>query len=65
MQSTGDKDLRLLLGKIIDVSEYLYQKFLQEKENYPGYDENEQKLNKKEEDGKLIYIKNNIPIINY
>lgn len=51
MQSTNDKDLRLLLGKIIDVAEYLYQKYTKSKENFPDYDENEQKLNRKEEDG--------------
>ena len=49
-----ERDLRLLLGKIIDVAEYLYQKYLSDKENFPGYDDNENKLNRKEEDGKFI-----------
>jgi hypothetical protein len=58
LQSTNDKDLRLLLGKIIDVAEYLYQQFITSKENFPEYDENEQKLNRKEEEGKFFNKKN-------
>jgi hypothetical protein len=46
--------LRILLGKIIDVAEYLYQFYNTSKINYPEYNENEQKLNRKEEDGKII-----------
>jgi hypothetical protein len=52
LQSTNDKDLRLLLGKIIDVAEYLFSRYLSEKENYPEYEENEKKLNRSEEEGK-------------
>lgn len=58
LQSTNDKDLRLLLGKIIDIAEYLYQKYIMSKENFPDYDENEQKLNRKEEDGKILILTN-------
>lgn len=54
MQSTNDKDLRLLLGKIIDVAEFLSTRYAQEKENYPEYDKNENKLNSSEEDGIFI-----------
>jgi len=50
--------LRLLLGKIIDVAEYLHQFYNSSKENYPDYNENDQKLNKKEEDGKFKLIFN-------
>jgi len=46
----------LLLGKIIDIAEYLYQKYLTSKVEFPGYDEIEQKLNRKEEDGKLDFL---------
>lgn len=41
----------MLLGKIIDVAEYLDQKYTLDKENYPNYEDNETKLNRKEEDG--------------
>lgn len=56
LQSTNDKDLRLLLGKIIDVAEYLFTRYTSERETYPEYDQNENKLNRSEEDGKLFLI---------
>ena len=58
--------MRLLLGKIIDVAEYLYQMYTSNKENFPGYDENDQKLNRKEEEGKIVFIyKINLRLILY
>lgn len=47
--------MRLLLGKIIDVAEYLYQNYNASKENFPGYEENDHKLNRKEEEGNKIF----------
>lgn len=51
---SNDKDLRILLTKIIDVSDFLFLKYKASKENYPMIDENENKLNNKEENGKII-----------
>jgi len=51
LQSTNDKDLRLLLGKITDVAEYLFSRYQIERENYPEFEQNDNKLNRSEEDG--------------
>lgn len=49
--NTGERDLRLMLAKIMDISDYLQQRYIANKENYPTIDENEIKLTKKEENG--------------
>lgn len=43
-----DKDMRLILNKVIEVSEYLFQRYSYYKENFP-IDENEGRLTRKEE----------------
>lgn len=56
MTSIGDSDLRLLLTKTIEVSEYIFQRYKFFKENFPT-DESENKLNRKEEnDLEQIYL---------
>lgn len=49
---SSDKDLRILLNKVMDVSDFLFQRYLSAKENYPLMEENENKLNRREENGK-------------
>ena len=54
--SIGDSDLRLVLTKVIEISEYIFQRYKFFKENFPA-DENENKLNRKEEnDLEQIYL---------
>jgi hypothetical protein len=56
MQSSSDKELRILLTKIMDVCDFLYQRYTAAKEGYV-MDENDNKLNRKEENGNIYLIK--------
>lgn len=63
MVSIGDKDLRLLLTKIMEVSDYAFQRFKFFKENFSA-DETETKLNRKEEnDLEQIYLQQSMESI--
>lgn len=63
MATLGDKDLRLLLSKIMEVSEYTFQRYKFFKDNFP-IDETENKLNRKEEnDLEQIYLQQSMDSI--
>ena len=64
---SDDKDLRSYLNKIMDASDFLYQKYIVYKEEYYN-DDKEEKLNREEENGKLsnyleieqVYLQQNV-----
>ena len=63
MATLGDKDLRLLLTKTMEVSEYTFQRYKFFKENFP-IDEADNKLNRKEEnDLEQIYLQQSMDSI--
>lgn len=51
----NEKDLRIALTRIMDVCDYLYQKYTNSKENEQNFDINEMRLTRKEENGKFIF----------
>jgi hypothetical protein len=64
---SDDKDLRSYLNKIMDASDFLYQKYIVYKEEYYN-DDKEEKLYREEENGKLsnyleieqVYLQQNV-----
>jgi len=44
LQTLNDKNLPLFFSKIMDVCDFLYQRYLSYKENNPGLDENDNKV---------------------
>lgn len=56
--SSDDKDLRSYLNKILETSDFLYQKYLLYKEEYYN-DEKGEKLNREEENGKTSFYSRN------
>lgn len=62
--SSEDKEMRLLLNKVLEVSEFLYMRYKYIKENDP-LDENDGKLNRKEEnDLEQIYLHQSMESLN-
>ena len=53
LQTLNDKNLPLIFSKIMDVCDYLYQRYLTFKENNPGLDENDNKA-LDDDSGKII-----------
>lgn len=53
--SSDDKDLRNYLNKIMEASDFLYQKYLLYREEYYN-DDKEEKLNREEENGKTYLM---------
>ena len=51
--SINEKDLRIALTRIMDVCDFIYQKYNASKDNEHSYDEHDMRLTRKEENGKI------------
>ncbi len=54
--NNNEKDLRITLGKILDVSDFLHQKYIDSRDNDMSMDETEFRLTRKEENGIINII---------
>jgi hypothetical protein len=54
MIASSEKDMKQVLAYIIEICEFLHQRYLLNKDSFPPFDINEINLNRREENGNII-----------